>query len=400
MKIINRTVLLLSLVSFFADIASEMLYPVVPIYLKEIGFSVLLIGVLEGLAEFTAGLSKGYFGKKSDERGLRIPFIKSGYLMSALSKPMMGLLAAPLWIFAARTLDRLGKGVRTAARDALLAQNATVETRARVFGFHRSLDTAGAVLGPAITLVFLYFLPANYRLLFFMALIPGLLSVALVFFIKERQQHRMSSARKGFFSYFGYWRQSTPAYKKLVAGLLLFALVNSSDVFLLLKTKEVTGSDTTTVLVYIFYNLVYATAAYPLGMVADRWGFRRVFISGLFLFAMVYALLGQASNTAMILAAFLIYGIYAAATESIAKAWITNSIHDGQTATAIGFYTSGQSICSLLASIIAGLVWTTFNSTVLFLGTAIATTGIAVYFLLVNNKSLAVPVTDTSSLAR
>lgn len=400
MKIINRTVLLLSLVSFFADIASEMLYPVVPIYLKEIGFSVLLIGVLEGLAEFTAGLSKGYFGKKSDERGLRIPFIKSGYLMSALSKPMMGMLAIPLWIFAARTLDRLGKGVRTAARDALLAQNATPETRARVFGFHRSIDTAGAVLGPVIALAFLYFLPANYRLLFFMALIPGLLSVALVFFIREQPQRPLASGRRGFFSYFGYWRESTPAYKKLVVGLLLFALVNSSDVFLLLKTKEVTGSDTTTLLVYIFYNLVYAAAAYPLGMLADRWGFRKVFLTGLLLFAVVYALLGIASQTVLIFAGLFIYGIYAAATESIAKAWITNSTADGQTGTAIGFYTSCQSICSLLASIIAGLVWTSFNSRILFLGTAITTMAIAVYFLLVNNKSHPVPVNDMSSLAR
>lgn len=400
MKIINRTVLLLSFVSFFADIASEMLYPVVPIYLKEIGFSVLLIGILEGLAEFTAGLSKGYFGKKSDERGLRIPYIKSGYLMSALSKPMMGILAVPVWIFAARTLDRLGKGVRTAARDALLAQNATPQTKARVFGFHRSIDTAGAVLGPSITLVFLYFLPANYRLLFFLALIPGLLSVLLVFFVREQRQPSMTSERKGFFSYFGYWRQSTPQYKKLVAGLLLFALVNSSDVFLLLKTKEVTGSDTTTVMVYILYNLVYALAAYPLGMLADRWGFRKVFIAGLLLFAVVYAMLGIASETAVIFAAFLIYGIYGAATESVAKAWITNTTRDGQTATAIGFYTSFQSICSLLASIIAGMVWTTFNSTVLFLGTAMATSGIAIYFLLAYNKTGGVPVNDGSSLAR
>jgi MFS family permease len=399
-KIINRTVLLLSLVSFFADIASEMLYPVVPIYLKEIGFSVLLIGVLEGLAEFTAGLSKGYFGKKSDERGLRIPFIKSGYLMSALSKPMMGVLAIPLWIFAARTLDRLGKGVRTAARDALLAQNATPQTKARVFGFHRSLDTAGAVLGPALALLFLYFIPGNYRMLFFLALVPGLLSVALVYFIREQREPPRPTGGKGFFSYFGYWRQSTPEYKKLVAGLLLFALVNSSDVFLLLKTKEVTGSDTTTLMVYILYNVVFAAAAYPLGMVADRWGFRKVFISGLVLFAAVYAVLGMASAAPVIVASFVGYGIYAAATESIAKAWITNSTRDRQTATAIGFYTSCQSICSLLASIIAGLVWTTFNSTVLFLGTAIATSAIAVYFLLANNKSLAVPVTDASSLAR
>src|SRR3954464_11178614 len=141
MRVLNRTVWILSLVSLFADIASEMLYPVIPVYLKEIGFSVLLIGILEGVANFTSGLSKGYFGKMSDEKGLRLPFVKTGYLLSAISKPMMAFFIYPLWIFFARTIDRLGKGLRTAARDALLSQNATPETKARVFGFHRAMDT-------------------------------------------------------------------------------------------------------------------------------------------------------------------------------------------------------------------------------------------------------------------
>ena len=164
MKIINRTVLILSLVSLFADVASEMLYPVVPVYLKEIGFSVLLIGVLEGVANFTAGLSKGYFGKLSDEKGLRLPFVKLGYLLSAISKPMMAAFIYPLWIFFARTVDRLGKGLRTAARDALLSQNATKETKARVFGFHRGMDTLGAAIGPILALLFLMVIQANTKL--------------------------------------------------------------------------------------------------------------------------------------------------------------------------------------------------------------------------------------------
>ena len=159
MKIINRTVWILSLVSLFADVASEMLYPVIPVYLKEIGFSVLLIGILEGVASFTAGLSKGYFGKLSDEKGLRIPFIKSGYFLSAISKPMMAAFVYPLWIFFARTIDRLGKGLRTAARDALLSQNATPQTKARVFGFHRGMDTLGAAIGPSLALLLLFQMP-------------------------------------------------------------------------------------------------------------------------------------------------------------------------------------------------------------------------------------------------
>ena len=386
MKIINRTVLTLSLVSLFADMASEMLYPIVPIYLKEIGFSVFLIGVLEGVAEATAGLSKGYFGKRSDEKGVRLPFIKGGYLLSALSKPMMALLTLPLWIFFARTVDRLGKGLRTAARDALLSQNATPATKGRVFAFHRSMDTLGAVIGPLIALRFLYFLPGQYKWLFYLAFIPGIIAVALIYLLQEKKQP--SSLQKGnFFSFFRYWAIATPEYKKLVAGLLLFALINSSDVFLLLKTSEVTGNDSLTIGAYIFYNVVYAAASYPLGALADRWGFKRVFITGLFLFALVYGLFGIATSGIFIFTGFFIYGIYAAATESIAKAWITNTAHHTNTATAIGFYTSCQSICSLLASAIAGFLWTTFNSTVTFAVTAILAVVIAVYFLAVKTKT-------------
>ena len=155
MKIISRTVWILSLVSLFTDVASEMLYPVMPIYLKEIGFSILLIGILEGVAEATAGLSKSYFGKLSDVSGKRLPFVRLGYLLSALSKPMMAVFTFPWWIFFSRTLDRLGKGLRTAARDAMLSDEATPETKGRVFGLHRAMDTVGAVIGPAAALGFL-----------------------------------------------------------------------------------------------------------------------------------------------------------------------------------------------------------------------------------------------------
>src|SRR6187549_3431387 len=188
MRIITRTVLILSLVSLFADIASEMLYPVIPVYLKEIGFSVMWIGILEGFVNFTAGISKGYFGKLSDEKGLRLPFVKLGYFLSAISKPLIGLFVAKFWIFFVRTLDRLGKGVRTAARDALLSQEATKETKARVFGFHRGMDTAGATIGPALALLFLFFYPGQYRTIFFIAFVPGLVSVALMFLLKEKKQ--------------------------------------------------------------------------------------------------------------------------------------------------------------------------------------------------------------------
>ncbi|HEY6505273.1 MAG TPA: MFS transporter [Chitinophagaceae bacterium] len=380
MRIITKTVLILSLVSLFADIASEILYPIIPVYLQEIGFSVLGIGVLEGVVNFTAGISKGYFGKLSDERGARLPFVKLGYFLSAISKPMMAMFIYPLWIFFARTLDRLGKGVRTAARDAILSQEATKETKGRVFGFHRSMDTAGATIGPALALLFLYFYPGQYKTIFYLAFIPGIISVILVFLLKEKRQPVSTLPKGGFFSFFKYYRIATPEYKRLVTGLLLFALFNSSDIFLLLKTKEITGDDTITIAAYVFYNFVFAIASYPLGALADKMGFKKVFLSGLILFAVVYAGFALNPSVVAIFVLFFVYGIYAAATEGITKAWITNIAHHSNTATAIGFYTSCQSICTLLASIIAGALWTGFGSLYTFSVTAAITIVVFAWF--------------------
>lgn len=373
--------MILSLVSLFADVASEMLYPVIPVYLKEIGFSVLLIGILEGVANFTSGLTKGYFGKLSDERGLRLPFVKLGYFFSAISKPMMAVFIYPLWIFFARTIDRLGKGLRTAARDALLSQNATKETKARVFGFHRAMDTLGAAIGPTIALLFLIFYPHQYKIIFLLAFIPGLISVALIFLLKEKKEPASTLGKGNFFSFFKYWKIATPEYKRLVIGLLFLALFNSSDLFLILKTKQVTGNDQLTIGAYILYNVVFALASYPLGAIADKIGLRKIFLSGVFLFALVYFLFGITNSVAVIFSAFFIYGIYAAATEGITKAWITNMAHTSNTATAIGFYTSCESICTLLASIIAGAIWDNLGSSVTFFVTAGAAVSVISYFI-------------------
>ena len=387
MRIITRTVLILSLVSLFADIASELLYPVIPVYLKEIGFSVFWIGVLEGVVNFTAGISKGYFGKVSDEKGLRLPFVKLGYLFSAVSKPMMALFIYPVWIFFARTLDRLGKGVRTAARDALLSQEATKETKGRIFGFHRSLDTVGATIGPALALLFLYFYPGQYKTIFYLAFIPGIISVLLVFLVKEKKQPVSTLGKGNFFSFFKYYKISSPGYKRLVAGLLFFALFNSSDIFLLLKTKEITGDDSITIAAYVFYNLVFATASYPLGALADKMGFKKVFMAGLLLFALVYTGFAFNPPVIMIFVLFFVYGIYAAATEGVTKAWITNMAHNTDTATAIGFYTSGESICTLLASIIAGSIWVSSGSFYTFLLTAVIALLVFIYFFALRKEN-------------
>jgi MFS family permease len=394
MRIITRTIFILSIVSLLADIASEMLYPVIPVYLKEIGFSVLLIGILEGVVNFTAGISKGYFGKLSDEKGLRLPFVKLGYLLSNISKPLLAVFTYPVWIFFARSVDRLGKGVRAAARDALLSQEATPETKARVFGFHRSMDTVGAAVGPILALLFLYFYPGEYKTLFYLAFIPGFFSILLIFLLKEKKQPASTLGKGNFFSFFKYWKIATPGFRKVVPGLLLFALFNSSDIFLLLVTRETLGSttitlagatlnaDTLTITAYIFYNLVYALASYPMGVLADRLSFKTIIIAGFILFAIVYGGFAFSPSIEVIIILFSVYGIFSAATEGVIKAWITNLSDHQNTATAIGFYTSCESICTLLASIIAGALWTNFGSASTFIVTSVVTITVCIYFIL------------------
>ncbi len=381
MKILTRTIWILSLVSLFTDVASEMLYPVMPLFLKDIGFSILLIGVLEGIAETTAGLSKGYFGKLSDLSGKRVPFVRLGYLLSAISKPMMAIFAFPFWIFLARTMDRLGKGVRTGARDALLSDEATPATKGRVFGFHRAMDTLGAVLGPTLALVYLYFFPGSYKILFAIALFPGLLATILTFTLGETYREPNVNEKASFFSFLKYWREGPKEYKKLVVGLLAFTLFNSSDFFILLKIKEIGFTDSAVVGVYIFYNLVYAAVAYPIGGLSDKMGFRPTLVLGFILYALVYVGLAYSTSLWVIYLCLFLYGVYAAATESIAKAWITNISEKKDTATAIGTYTGWQSVFTMLASSLAGCVWLSFGTSLTFISTGVGVMLVAGYFV-------------------
>jgi MFS family permease len=380
LKHITKAVWILSLVSLFTDTASEMLYPIMPIYLQSIGFSIVLIGILEGIAEAVAGLSKGYFGKLSDSTGKRVPFVRIGYAFSAISKPMMAFFVYPLWIFFARTIDRFGKGIRTGARDALLSDEATAATKGMVFGFHRSLDTLGAVLGPIIALVYLYYHPDDYITLFYFAFIPGLLAIIASFFLKEREKVLpIAKEKPSLLSFFGYWKESPYQYKKVVLGLLAFTLINSSDVFLILKVKEAGLDDTMVIGIYIFYNLIYALAALPLGIIADKFGFKKMYIFGLFIFTLVYIGMAGTSNIYVIIAMFFLYGIYAAATEGVSKAWISNITAKDEMATAIGTFTGFQSICSMLASTLAGIIWYNFGATAMFIVTGLAVVPIILY---------------------
>jgi MFS family permease len=386
-SILTRTVWLLGLVSLFTDMASEMLYPIMPLYLESIGFTVVGIGILEGIAQAVAGLSKGYFGKWSDTSLRRVPFVQLGYLLSALSKPLMAVFTQAWWVLLARTTDRIGKGIRTGARDALLSAEATPATKAQVFGFHRSMDTLGAAIGPALALLYLWWQPGAYRSLFLLAAIPGLLAVLATALLKEAPPERESTKeRPGFFAFLSYLPTSPAAYCRLLYGLLVFALLNSSDLFLLLLLKEKGLSDVALIGFYIFYNLVYSLAAYPAGIFADRYRKKTAFVIGLALFAIVYGGLALSSDWWVLGVLFFLYGLYAAFTEGIAKAWISNLCEPKDTATAIGTYDGLSSVAALLSSALAGLIWYQFGATALFAGTALLVLGLTVYVGLLKSQ--------------
>jgi MFS family permease len=382
MKVFTKTIILLSLVSMFTDISSEMLYPVMPMFLKSIGFSVIWIGILEGIAEATAGFSKGYFGKLSDLTGKRVLFVRLGYGLSSLAKPAMALIAHPLWVLFSRTVDRLGKGIRTSARDAILSSESSPENKGKVFGLHRAADTLGAAIGPALALLYLLFFPGNYIHLFYIAFIPAIVGVALTFILKDNPV--VNESRKitaGFFSFLGYWKTATRNYKRLIIGLLIFVLINSSDIFLLLILKHKGFADTWVIGAYIFYNLIYALASTPLGYIGDKIGLKKTFIFGLICFTLVYIGFGFASTIEQFLTLFFIYGIYAAATEGISKAWISNIAKKEETATAIGFYNSFQSVGTLISSVTAGLLWQYISPASPFLVSGLISILIVVYFI-------------------
>ncbi len=378
MSYLTRAVWIVSIISLLTDTASEMLYPVMPVYLRSIGFSIVLIGILEGFAEATAGLSKGFFGSWSDAIGRRVPFVRMGYALSALSKPMMAMFIHPAWIFIARSMDRFGKGIRNAPRDAILAAESRPDTRARVFGFHRSMDTIGAVAGPVIALLYLHFHPGDYRTLFFIAFAPGLLAVLTTFLLRERPAPPTDAPPTDTFSFLNYWRTAPVSYKKLAAGLLFFALFNSSDVFLLLKAKESGLDDQSVIAHYILFNLSYVLSAFPLGMLADRLGYKRILLAGLLVFAVVYAGLATLSGS-WVTVLFILYGFYWGATEGISRAWISGITEKRYTATALGNFSGMQSLCSLVASSLTGVLWFSFGGSATFLVTAGATVAAVIY---------------------
>lgn len=362
-KNLHKQVIVLGVISLFTDIASEMLYPVTPIFLTSvIGASMASVGLIEGLAEVTAGFLKGYFGAFSDKIGKRSIFIVLGYGVSALSKPLPGIFPKFVVVLSSRVVDRIGKGVRTAPRDALLASYSNNNT-GEVFGFHRAMDTFGAALGPVIALILMALLPGNFTIIYLIAFIPSAFAVLFTLMVKDKAIVRESKDRPNFSA---FWKSAPMEYKKFIALFTIFSLVNSSDVFLILKSRDISSSDVIAISGYIVYNLVYAASSYPAGILSDKMGKKKILFAGMIIFSLVYLGFAFSENIILMFILFGVYGIYASFTEGVSKALVSDLIPDHFRGSAIGLLTMLSGFAILLGSTLTGFLWDRFGSAVPF----------------------------------
>lgn len=351
---INPNVVLLGVISFFADVAGEMIYPLVPVFLTvTLGAPPSALGLVEGVAESASSLLRVVSGWISDRIGRRKPLVVIGYALAAVAKPLLGLAYSWPVVLLARTTDRIGKGLRTAPRDALISDWTPPETRGRAYGFSRMLDTSGAVVGPLIALLALRLLSNNLRLLFVIAVIPASVAALLTLGIRDRRPAPATKPARLSLRLAGYDR----SYKAFLLVTLVFALGNSSDAFLILRAKALGLSTTMVVLAYVLYNAVYAALAFPAGIRSDVIGRRRVLLVGLLLFAAVYLGFGVVSRAGLLWVLFAVYGAYMALTDGIGRALVTDLVPEERRGTALGLYSTILGISALAASVVAGLLW-------------------------------------------
>lgn len=350
---LTRNLVVLSWVSLFQDTASELLYPVLPIFLTSVlGAPVAVVGVTEGVADGVAAISKVVSGRIADRRG-RKRLVAWGYGLAASAKILIA--AATVWplVLAARVIDRLGKGIRGAPRDALIADMTAAEHRGRAFGFHRSMDTLGAVLGPLLGLGLYTALDHRIRPLLVIAAVPAVISVGIVALVREPPRATTPAPAAAEVGVDRLPRR----YWRVVAVLGAFALVNFSDALLLLRAKHLGLSLGAVIGVYALYNLTYALLSYPAGAISDRVPRRLVFAAGLAIFAVAYIGLGTATTTAAAWILFPVYGGYIALTEGVSKAWIADLVAANSTGRALGNQQAIAGIGAIIAGLWAGLLW-------------------------------------------
>ena len=390
----GRNVTIAGLVSFFMDVSSEMIYPLVPLFLANVlGVNKSVIGLIEGIAESTASLLKVFSGWFSDRIGNRKWLMAVGYGISTLSRPFVALAISWQQVLGSRFIDRFGKGVRTAPRDAIIAESADKAYLGRAFGFHRSMDTMGAVVGPAMAFLLLGLFSDDYRKVFWLSMIPGVIAVLLIiFFIKEKKKAgvqfiapgkegsinrtpTVSGRPKLTLKHFD-WR-----FKFFVIIASLFAVGNSSDVFLILRAQQVGVSTVMIPMVYLLFNLIYSLSSIPAGMAADRFGKKRVILLGFVLFAFLYYGFGAASGTKAIWILFSLYGLFMGLTEGIQKAFLATIIPQDFKATAFGVYNTAVGLAMFPASLIGGWLWDHVSPSATFYFGAITASASAILFI-------------------
>jgi MFS family permease len=350
---LSRDTFLLAFASLFADISTEMLYPVLPVFLTQVlKASGSVVGLVDGVAQATQNIVQGFSGALSDKLQKRKPVALLGYFLAAIAKPLMGLSTSWTGVFGGRLLDRFGAGTRSAPRDALIASSVDESSRGRAFGLEGVGDNAGAFLGPLLAVLLLYSAHVGIRTIFYLALIPGLLAFIMVLLVRERAAAVPSKSRIDV-----SLRQFPMEYWRYLLVTALFGLGASSNAFLILRTQEIGASLEMTILIYAAFNLVAALISYPAGSLSDQWGRRNVLLASFIIFGVAYLGFALTKNILLIAALFIFYGLYQGIFRSVGKAFASDFVPDTLRASGVGWYSTTVGLLQLFASLVAGLLW-------------------------------------------
>lgn len=376
MKTLPRVVIVAGVASFLTDMSTEMIYPLLPLFLTRIlGATPVALGIIEGFAETTASILKILSGIWADRMGKRKPLVVFGYGISGIARPLIGL--ATLWphVLIIRVLDRVGKGIRGTPRDALIADAVPKEHRGRAYGFHRMMDNAGAITGPIVAWALLA-TGLEMRTVFLLAIVPGIVVMGvLVFGLKEPEAKPSPEARV---SLRAGWRAFDFRYKWLLLSLFVFALGMSADAFILMRLSEAGFSPQAVALLWALLQGVKAPASYWGGALSDAIGRRRVVLAGWAIYAAVYIVFGLASAPWLLVTVFLVYGLYFGLVEPAERAWVVDLAPKALRGTALGYYNGVIGLACLPADILFGLVWHHHGSAAAFgMGAAFAAVGAA-----------------------
>jgi MFS family permease len=370
---LSRTTFLLALSSMFADISTEMLYPVLPIFLTQtLHATGSIVGLVDGFAQALQNIVQGFSGTLSDKLQRRKPIALFGYFVAAVAKPLMGLATVWQVVFGARLLDRLGAGTRSAPRDALIAASVDERNRGRAFGLEGLGDNAGAFLGPLVTLLLLSSFQIGIRSVFYLAVIPGLIAFCMVLFVHEppaaATEHAKVDIRLQHFP---------AAYWKFLLVVGLFGLGNSSNAFLILRAQDIAASLPETIVIYAGFNLVAALISYPAGWLFDHFGGRNVLLGAYVIFLIAYLGFGLSGNIAVIATLFVFYGLYQGIFRTAGKGLAASFVPEALRASGIGWFSTTVGILQLIASLVAGVLWDRVGHTAVFVyGAIFAVVGI------------------------